>query len=179
MKRIIMALLALLCCVGLASAEVQSYESDFTSNTDGWYGRGCSVRVTADGLLADFRKSTWNSPGRAFELVPGKQYTISVEVMQKTLDSGRFILSCERKRGEELLRHTLSGGACLNDTIMHIVNDRAPFGGVGNSGMGRYHGKESFLAFSHRRTVVATPKHFDLPLRYMPYKLFGLIKRLL
>lgn len=85
----------------------------------------------------------------------------------------------ERKQGEELLRHTLSGGACLNDTIMHIVNDRAPFGGVGNSGMGRYHGKESFLAFSHRRTVVATPKHFDLPLRYMPYKLFGLIKRLL
>lgn len=85
----------------------------------------------------------------------------------------------ERKRGEELLRHTLSGGACLNDTIMHIVNDHAPFGGVGMSGMGRYHGKESLLAFSHQRTVVTTPRHFDLPLRYMPYKLFGLIKKLL
>ena len=84
-----------------------------------------------------------------------------------------------KKEGKSLLVQALSGGACLNDTIMHIVNDHAPFGGVGNSGMGRYHGKESFLAFSHQRTVVSTPKHFDLPLRYMPYKLFGLIKRLL
>lgn len=84
-----------------------------------------------------------------------------------------------RKQGEELLRHTLSGGACINDTIMHIVNGHAPFGGVGHSGMGRYHGKESFLAFSHQRTVVTTPTLIDLPLRYMPYKLFGLIKRLL
>ena len=84
-----------------------------------------------------------------------------------------------RKEGKELLRHTLSGGACINDTIMHIVNQHAPFGGVGHSGMGRYHGKESFLAFSHQRTVVTTPTIIDLPLRYMPYKLFGLIKRLL
>lgn len=84
-----------------------------------------------------------------------------------------------RKQGDELLRHTLSGGACINDTIMHIVNGHAPFGGVGHSGMGRYHGKESFLAFSHQRTVVTTPTLIDLPLRYMPYKLFGLIKRLL
>ncbi len=84
-----------------------------------------------------------------------------------------------RRRGERFLSHTLSGGACLNDTIMHIVNDRAPFGGVGMSGMGRYHGKESLLAFSHRRTVVTTPRGFDLPLRYMPYKLFKYIKGLL
>lgn len=85
----------------------------------------------------------------------------------------------KRKDGERLLSHTLSGGACINDTIMHIVNDRAPFGGVGMSGMGRYHGKESLLAFSHRRTVVTTPRNFDLPLRYMPYKLFKYIKGLL
>lgn len=83
------------------------------------------------------------------------------------------------KRGKELLRHTLSGGACLNDTIMQIVNPNAPFGGVGQSGMGRYHGKESFLAFSHQRTVVTTPTAIDLPLRYMPYKLFPFIKRIL
>ncbi len=85
----------------------------------------------------------------------------------------------KRSKGKELLRHTLSGGACINDTIMHIANERAPFGGVGTSGMGRYHGKESFLAFSHRRTVLTSPRHFDLPLRYMPYKLFSLIRRML
>ena len=84
-----------------------------------------------------------------------------------------------RRAGSRLLAQTLSGGACLNDTIMHIANENAPFGGVGMSGMGRYHGKESLLAFSHLRTVVTTPTCIDLPLRYMPYKMFSLIKRLL
>ena len=80
--------------------------------------------------------------------------------------------------GDYVLRHTSSGGACVNDVIMHIVNHKTPFGGVGNSGMGSYHGKESFLAFSHRRSVVSTPTWVDMPFRYMPYKLFQLIKNL-
>ncbi len=81
--------------------------------------------------------------------------------------------------GRALLKRNISGGACINDTIMHIANEHTPFGGVGNSGMGRYHGKESFLAFSHLRTILISPRKWDLPLRYMPYKLFGLIKRLI
>ena len=85
----------------------------------------------------------------------------------------------DEKRGWKLIRRTSSGGACINDTIMHIANENVPFGGVGNSGMGSYHGRDSFLAFSHRRTVVTTPKCFDLPLRYMPYKYFKWIKKLL
>lgn len=85
----------------------------------------------------------------------------------------------KRSEGERMLRTTTSGGACLGDCIMHIVNEKAPFGGVGNSGMGRYHGKYSFDAFCHRRTVVTTPEWIDLPLRYMPYKLFRYIKGLL
>ena len=80
--------------------------------------------------------------------------------------------------GDYVLRHTSSGGACVNDVIMHIVNHKVPFGGVGNSGMGSYHGKESFLAFSHRRAVISTPTWVDMPFRYMPYKLFALIKKL-
>ncbi len=85
----------------------------------------------------------------------------------------------EPQEGKKLLPRLLSGGACINDTIMHIANEEMPFGGVGNSGMGRYHGYESFLCFSHRRAVLTTPRHTDLPFRYMPYKLWGLIKRLL
>ncbi len=81
--------------------------------------------------------------------------------------------------GREVLRRTSSGGACLNDTIMHIANDQLPFGGVGNSGMGHYHGRESFEAFSHRRAVVITPKRFDLPFRYPPYRGFRWVKRIL
>ena len=80
--------------------------------------------------------------------------------------------------GDYVLRHTSSGGACVNDVIMHIVNHKTPFGGVGNSGMGNYHGKDSFMAFSHRRSVVCTPTWVDMPFRYMPYKLFQLIKNL-
>ena len=53
---------------------------------------------------------------------------------------------------KKILRHTSSGGTCINDVIMHIVNHKTPFGGVGNSGMGAYHGKDSFLTFSHRRS---------------------------
>ena len=101
MKRIVIILLALLLMGGVAQAAQLDYQSDFSVSTDGWYGRGCSVRRTEEGLLTDFRKSTWNSPGRAFELVPGEIYTIFVEVKQTKLDSGRFILSCERKNGEE------------------------------------------------------------------------------
>lgn len=75
--------------------------------------------------------------------------------------------------------HTSSGGGCINDTIMHVVSENLPFGGVGNSGMGRYHGRDSLYAFSHRRSVVTTPKSFDLPVRYMPYRWFRYIKRML
>ena len=82
------------------------------------------------------------------------------------------------KQGDYILHHTISGGTCINDVIMHIVNGNMPFGGVGNSGMGSYHGKESFMTFSHRRSVVSTPTFVDMPFRYMPYKLFALIKKL-
>ena len=80
--------------------------------------------------------------------------------------------------GWDIIRHTSSGGACINDTIMHIANEHIPFGGVGNSGMGGYHGEDSFRVFSHRRSVVATGTWIDLPFRYMPYKMFGLVKKI-
>lgn len=81
--------------------------------------------------------------------------------------------------GRKVLHHTSSGGACVNDVIMHIANEHLPFGGVGNSGMGRYHGRDSLYSFSHRRSVVVTPTWIDLPFRYMPYRLFKWVKRLM
>lgn len=83
------------------------------------------------------------------------------------------------KDGDNVLKSTSSGGACINDTIMHIANENLPFGGVGNSGMSSYHGKRSFDAFTHYKAVVKTPTWLDLPFRYMSYKLFSLTKRLL
>lgn len=83
------------------------------------------------------------------------------------------------KTGKTVIRNTSSGGACINDVVLHLGNDRLPFGGVGNSGMGKYHGKESFLTFSNRRSVLISPRHFDPPLKYPPYKYFKWIKRLM
>ena len=85
----------------------------------------------------------------------------------------------KESEGWEIIRRTSSGGGCINDVIMHIANENAPFGGVGNSGMGRYHDKDSFEAFSHTRTIVSTGTWIDLPFRYMPYKMFGLVKKIL
>ena len=85
----------------------------------------------------------------------------------------------KEKDGWEMVRRTSSGGGCINDVIMHIANENIPFGGVGNSGMGRYHDKDSFEAFSHTRSIVATGTLIDLPFRYMPYNMFGLVKKLL
>ena len=81
--------------------------------------------------------------------------------------------------GWEVIHRTSSGGGCINDVIMHIANEHVPFGGVGNSGMGRYHGRDSFDCFSHTRSIISTGTWLDLPFRYMPYKLFSLVKRLL
>ncbi|MDX9928578.1 MAG: aldehyde dehydrogenase [Bacteroidales bacterium] len=79
----------------------------------------------------------------------------------------------------EVLSRTSSGGGCLNDTLMHITNHHMPFGGVGNSGMGSYHGKESFLAFSNARAIVKTPTWIDMPFKYVPFKFFNLVRKIM
>ena len=84
-----------------------------------------------------------------------------------------------KRRAREVVRYTSAGGTCINDTIMHIANENVPFGGVGNSGMSAYHGRDSFLAFSHRRAIVSTPTWIDLPFRYMPYRWWKVVKKIL
>ena len=61
------------------------------------------------------------------------------------------------------------GGGCINDTIIHLATSRMPFGGVGHSGMGSYHGKRSFESFTHQRSIVKKSTWLDLPMRYHPY----------
>lgn len=113
--------------------------------------------------------------------------TIKDEGFQETVRE--FIISREKPlafyyfgkgaKAWDLIGRTTSGGGCINDTIMHIVNDRLPFGGVGNSGMGHYHNKESFEAFTHRRSILRSATFIDMPFRYMPYKLFSIVKKLI
>ena len=84
-----------------------------------------------------------------------------------------------RKKGRQIIEESLSGGACINDTLMHLGCQNLPFGGVGNSGMGSYHGHKSFQAFTHQRGVFENVQSLDPPLRYAPFKYFGILKRLL
>ena len=73
---------------------------------------------------------------------------------------------------KQILKFCSFGGGCINDTIIHLATSRMGFGGVGNSGMGSYHGRESFELFSHRRSIVKKYNWLDLPIRYQPYTLF-------
>ena len=61
------------------------------------------------------------------------------------------------------------GGGCLNDTIMHLANGQLPFGGVGGSGLGNYHGQFGFRTFSHAKSVFWQSARGDVPLRYPPF----------
>ena len=71
---------------------------------------------------------------------------------------------------DRFLNYVSFGGGCVNDTIMHLASSDLPFGGVGNSGMGAYHGDKSFETFSHQKSVLKKANWLDLPLRYPPFK---------
>jgi len=74
----------------------------------------------------------------------------------------------------------LYGGGCINDTVLHLANPYLSFGGVGESGLGKYHGKESFYTFSHTKSVLKRGTSSDINLRYAPYKdNLKLIKKIL
>ena len=75
------------------------------------------------------------------------------------------------KQNENKILTTLSyGGGCINDVIVHLATSYMPFGGVGNSGMGSYHGKQSFDTFTHAKSVLEKASWLAINIRYAPYK---------
>ena len=81
-----------------------------------------------------------------------------------------YIFTRSRRTEERFLRLVPFGGGCVNDTISHILSPRLPFGGVGQSGTGRYHGYASFQTFSSQKSIVKKYHRPDMPMRYTPYK---------
>lgn len=90
-----------------------------------------------------------------------------------------FYFFGKNKTAMEAVLKTTSGGGCINDTLLHLSNHNLPFGGVGNSGMGHYHGYYSFLAFTHQRAIVSSRNWFDMKVKYVPFKGFDRLKRFL
>lgn len=78
-----------------------------------------------------------------------------------------FTSSAAAKR--YVIRNIPFGGGCINDTIMHLATTRMPFGGIGESGMGNYHGSSSFRTFSHEKSILSRGSLVDIPMRYPPY----------
>lgn len=81
-----------------------------------------------------------------------------------------YFFSNNKKHQQRIIRETSSGGMCINDTIIHVANPKLPFGGVGNSGMGHYHGKYGFETFTHLKSVVTSSFFLDMKVKYPPYE---------
>ena len=81
-----------------------------------------------------------------------------------------YIFSSDRSRIGEITSRIPFGGGCVNDAVIHLATSEMSFGGVGESGMGAYHGKAGFDAFSHTKSIVDKKTWLDLPMRYQPYK---------
>lgn len=80
-----------------------------------------------------------------------------------------YVFSENKRFSEKIIKQYSFGGGCINDTVVHFSNKRLPFGGVGHSGIGAYHGRLSFDTFSHKKSIVKKANWLDIPLRYAPY----------
>ena len=81
-----------------------------------------------------------------------------------------YIFSKNKAHIERVTGELSYGGGCINDVVIHLATSEMGFGGVGESGMGSYHGKDGFDAFSHYKSIVDKKTWIDLPMRYQPYK---------
>ncbi len=93
-----------------------------------------------------------------FEILKGRQKPLAL-----------YIFSENRKNINAILERISFGGGCINDVVIHLATSEMGFGGVGESGMGSYHGKTGFDAFSHTKSIVDKKTFMDLPMRYQPY----------
>lgn len=96
---------------------------------------------------------------------------VITEINRRPKPLALYYFGSDAETQDKVLAETTSGGVCINDTLYHLANPHLPFGGVGSSGIGAYHGKYSFETFSHRKSVLKQTTAFDLPVRYPTSKL--------
>ena len=112
---------------------------------------------------------TFESLDEVYPLLASKEKPLALYIFSENKSNIRSITS-----------RCSYGGGCINDTVIHLATSEMGFGGVGESGMGSYHGKEGFDVFSHSKSIVDKKTWIDLPMRYQPYKrsLYGKLLRL-
>jgi acyl-CoA reductase-like NAD-dependent aldehyde dehydrogenase len=130
----------------------------------------------------------WDAPVMEEEIfgpiLPVLEYSDLSEAIAKINERPKplalYVFSKDQQKQERVLRETSSGGVCINDTVMQVGVSELPFGGVGSSGIGSYHGKASFDTFSHQKSVLKRSFLLDLDWRYAPYQgKLKLIKRII
>lgn len=131
---------------------------------------------------------TWEDPVMREEifgpLLPVLTFERFEEIYDRLADRPKplalYLFSEDKARVREVMGRCAFGGGCVNDVIIHLATDRMGFGGVGESGMGAYHGRTGFDAFSHTKSIVDKKTWLDLPMRYQPYdrKRYGKLLRL-
>ena len=92
------------------------------------------------------------------------------ELKNKDKPLALYLFSSNKKHIDRVTKELSYGGGCINDVVVHLATSEMGFGGVGESGMGSYHGKDGFEAFSHYKSVMDKKTWIDLPMRYQPYK---------
>ena len=102
---------------------------------------------------------TFEDFNEVYELLQDKQKPLAL-----------YLFTEDKKRAKEGMKRLAFGGGCINDTIIHLATSEMGFGGVGESGMGEYHGKAGFELFSHTKSIVDKKTWLDLKMRYQPYK---------
>ncbi|QUH21140.1 aldehyde dehydrogenase [Alkaliphilus sp. B6464] len=106
-------------------------------------------------------------------ILPILEYSSLNEVITSIRNHGKplalYLFTKCKGVEREVLEKLSFGGGCVNDTIMHLTSPHLPFGGVGSSGMGSYHGKASFDTFSHKKSILKSSSYLDIKLKYPPY----------
>ncbi len=102
---------------------------------------------------------TFDSFSELYALLAGKPKPLAL-----------YLFSSDRRRIRQAMERCAFGGGCVNDTVIHLATSEMGFGGVGESGMGAYHGREGFEVFSHTKSIVDKKTWLDLPMRYQPYQ---------
>lgn len=148
-------------------------------------GQGDGERI-APTLLTNV---TWNAPimqeeifGPVLPVITYHSLDDAIEMInQREKPLALYLFSNRPSVQEKILQKVPFGGGCINDTVVHLSNHRLPFGGVGQSGMGGYHGKHSFDTFTHEKSIVKKGNWLDIRARYAPFtdKKTKLIKKLM
>ena len=137
-------------------------------------------------ILDNIKKNTSICREEIFgPILPIFEYTTIEEVISFIRKNDKplalYYFSENKHSIDRLLNDISSGGVVINDTIIHVANSKLPFGGVGSSGIGKYHGKDSYMTFSNRKSVIKRSTLFELPFRFPPYneKKLKLLKKLM